>query len=105
MEDIIWTNDNYKFIIEVDKGFNVLLEETSNIHNDTLPSSILGFIEYLCEVCRDVQYIKIYDVKGKNRYSHLIKWIFDNKATHYQRWLLSRAHFIEDDGFLLVKVY
>jgi hypothetical protein len=102
MKNYIFIFDNYKFVVETDNANNILLSETSTDHKYSITKAIKKFVVFLHQ--NNIQYISIYDSKLRDRYTSIIKYIF-KKGNNTERWLMSKATFINDKGNLLCKIY
>lgn len=98
METII---ENYKFIVEPDNANNVLLEKVGGGGGNII-SAIKSFILFLHK--NKVQYITIYDVKGRDRYKDILLYIYKT-ANNTERWLYDMASFVYDGEVLRCKIY
>ena len=97
METII---DGYKFVVEEDNANNIILEKIGEGGNIT--SAIKQFIIFLHE--NQIQYITIYDCKGRDRYKNILFYIYKN-ANNTEKWLYDMANFIYDEDKIRCKVY
>lgn len=93
---------NYSFTVEPEKGNNVVLEKIRNTENGTVLEAMLEFFLWCLD--NGIQYITIEDIKGRDRYSTVIKYMFEN-APISKKMLLSKSFFINDGPVLRVKLY
>ena len=97
METII---DGYKFVIETNNANNIILEKIED--GGDIISAIKQFIIFLHK--NQIQYITIYDCKGRDRYRNILLYIY-KKANNTERWLLDMATFIYDEDKIRCKLY
>ena len=97
METII---DGYKFVVETNNANNIILEKIENGGN--IISAIKQFIIFLHK--NQIQYITIYDCKGRDRYKNILLYIY-KKANNTERWLYDMATFIYDEDKIRCKIY
>ena len=97
METII---DGYKFVVETNNANNIILEKIENGGN--IISAIKQFIIFLHK--NQIQYITIYDCKGRDRYRNVLLYIY-KKANNTERWLYDMATFIYDEDKIRCKIY
>lgn len=97
METII---DGYKFVIETHNANNILLEKVGDGGN--IISAIKSLIIFLHK--NKVQYVTIYDCKGRDRYRNILLHIYKN-ANNTERWLYDMATFIYDGDVVRCKIY
>lgn len=102
MEEYIYIFDNYKFVVETNNCNNILLEKLDNKHQYSIIVAIKHFILFLHK--NGFQYVCIYDIKQRDRYTKILKYIY-KKGNNTERWLLNKATFIEDEERLLCKVW
>lgn len=94
--------DNYKFIVEEDNANNILLEKLSDKHHCSIITAIKNFIIFLHK--NKVQYVVIYDVAKRDRYSKLLKYIY-KKSNNTERWLMDLATFVNDGDNVICKLF
>ena len=92
--------DGYKFTIEEKNANNVILEKIEDGGN--IISAIKKFIIFLYK--KQIQYITIYDCKGRDRYRDVLLHIYRN-ANNTEKWLYDMATFIYDGDKIRCKVY
>ena len=97
METII---DGYKFVIETNNANNIILEKVGEGGN--IISAIKQFIIFLHK--SQIQYITIYDCKGRDRYRNVLLHIYRN-ANNTEKWLLDMATFVYDGDVIRCKIY
>ena len=97
METII---HGYKFVIEANNANNIILEKIENGGN--IISAIKQFIIFLQK--NQIQYITIYDCKGRDRYRNVLLHIYRN-ANNTERWLLDMATFVYDGDVIRCRIY
>ena len=97
METII---DGYKFTVEEKNANNIILEKVGE--GGDIISAIKQFIIFLHK--NQIQYITIYDCKGRDRYSNILLYIY-KKANNTERWLLDMATFVYDEDKIRCKLY
>lgn len=94
--------DNYKFIVEENNCNNILLEKLSDKHQYSIITAIKKFILFLHK--NKIQYVVIYDVALRDRYTKILKYIY-KKSNNTERWLYSLATFVNDGDNIICKVY
>ena len=92
--------DGYRFTIEENNANNILLEKVEDGGN--IIDAIKQFILFLHK--NKVQYVTIYDCKGRDRYRNILLYIYKN-ANNTWRWLYDLATFIHDGDVIRCKVY
>ena len=97
METIV---DGYKFVVEEKNANNIVLEKIEEGGN--VISAIKQFIIFLHK--NQIQYITIYDCKGRDRYRNVLLHIYRN-ANNTERWLYDMATFIYDGDVIRCKIY
>ena len=97
METII---DGYKFVVEEKNANNIILEKIED--GGDIISAIKQFIIFLHK--NQIQYITIYDCKGRDRYRNVLLHIYRN-SNNTERWLLDMATFIYDEDKIRCKLY
>ena len=97
METII---DGYKFVVETNNANNIILEKIEE--GGDIISAIKQFIIFLHK--NQIQYITIYDCKGRDRYKNILLYIY-KKANNTERWLLDMATFVYDEDKIRCKIY
>ena len=97
METII---DGYKFVVETNNANNIILEKVEDGGN--IIDAIKQFIIFLHK--NQIQYITIYDCKGRDRYRNALLHIYRN-ANNTERWLLDMATFVYDGDVIRCKIY
>ena len=90
----------YKFIIEPNNANNIILEKIEN--GGSITSAIKQFIIFLHK--NQIQYITIYDCKGRDRYRNVLLHIYRN-ANNMEKWLYDMATFIYDEDKIRCKLY
>ena len=98
METII---EGYKFTVEEKNANNIILEKVSETGGNII-SAIKRFIILLHK--NKIQYITVYDCKGRDRYRKVLLHIYRN-ANNTEKWLLDMATFIYDGDVIRCKVY
>lgn len=94
--------DNYKFIVEENNCNNILLEKLNDKHQYSIITAIKKFILFLHK--KQIQYVVIYDVALRDRYSKILKYIY-KKSNNTERWLYSLATFVNDGDNIICKIY
>ena len=97
METII---DGYKFVVEEKNANNIILEKIED--GGDIISAIKQFIIFLHK--KQIQYITIYDCKGRDRYRNVLLHIYKN-ANNTEKWLLDMATFVYDEDKIRCKLY
>ena len=97
METII---DGYRFTIEEKNANNIILEKVTDGGN--IISAIKQFIIFLHK--NQIQYITIYDCKGRDRYRNVLLHIYRN-ANNTEKWLYDMATFVYDGDVIRCKMY
>ena len=92
----------YRFTIEENNANNIILEKTNMKHSGNIIDAIKQFIIFLHK--KQIQYITIYDCKGRDRYRNVLLHIYRN-ANNTERWLLDMATFIYDEDKIRCKLY
>ena len=92
--------NGYKFVIETNNANNILLEKVND--GGDIISAIKQFIIFLHR--KQVQYVTIYDCKGRDRYRNVLLHIYKNANTT-ERWLYDMATFIYDEDKIRCKIY
>ena len=92
--------DGYKFTVEEKNANNIILEKIEEGGN--IISAIKQFIIFLHK--KQIQYITIYDCKGRDRYRNILLHIYRN-ANNTERWLLDMATFVYDEDKIRCKIY
>ena len=92
--------NGYKFVIETNNANNILLEKVND--GGDIISAIKQFIIFLHR--KQVQYVTIYDCKGRDRYRNVLLHIYKNANTT-ERWLYDMATFIYDGDVIRCKIY
>ena len=92
----------YRFTVEENNANNIILEKVNMQHSGNIISAIKQFIIFLHK--KQIQYVTIYDCKGRDRYRNILLYIYKN-ANNTERWLLDMANFIYDEDKIRCKVY
>lgn len=92
--------DGYSFTIETRNANNVILEKVGDGGN--IISALKKFILLLHE--NKVEYLTIFDIKKRNRYVKVLRYIYEN-ANDDEKALYNKASFIYDGDVLRCKVY
>ena len=92
--------NGYNFIIETNNANNILLEKVGE--GGDIISAIKQFIIFLHK--NQIQYITIYDCKGRDRYRNVLLHIYRN-ANNTEKWLYDMATFIYDEDKIRCKIY
>ena len=92
--------NGYKFTIEENNANNIILEKIEDGGN--IISAIKQFIIFLHK--NKIQYVTIYDCKGRDRYRNVLLRIYRN-ANNTEKWLYDMATFIYDEDKIRCKVY
>ena len=97
METII---EGYRFTVEENNANNIILEKVADGGN--IIAAIKSFVLFLHK--KQVQYITIYDCKGRDRYRNILLYIYRN-SNNMERWLYDMATFIYDEDKIRCKIY
>ena len=97
METII---DGYKFTVEKNNANNIILEKVADGGN--VISAIKQFIILLHK--KQIQYVTIYDCKGRDRYKNVLFYIYKN-ANNTERCLYDMSTFVYDEDKIRCKLY
>lgn len=95
-----YTFDNYKFIIETENANNILLEKVGDGGN--IIDAIKSFILFLHK--NKVEYITIFDIKKRDRYIKVLRYIYNN-ANDDEKSLYNKSSFIYDGDKIRCKIY
>ena len=98
METII---DGYKFVVETNNANNIILEKVGETDGNII-AAIKSFILFLHK--KQIQYVTIYDCKGRDRYKNILLYIY-KKANNTEKWLLDMATFVYDEDKIRCKIY
>ena len=93
--------DGYKFTVEENNANNIILEKVGETEGNVI-SAIKQFIIFLHK--NQIQYITIYDCKGRDRYRNVLLHIYRN-ANNTERWLLDMATFVYDGDVIRCRIY
>ena len=93
--------NGYKFVIETNNANNIILEKVGETDGNII-DAIKHFIIFLRK--NQIQYVTIYDCKGRDRYRNVLLHIYKN-ANNMERWLYDMATFVYDEDKIRCKLY
>ena len=91
----------YRFTVEENNANNIILEKVGETDGNII-SAIKQFIIFLHK--NQIQYITIYDCKGRDRYRNVLLHIYRN-ANNTEKWLYDMATFVYDVDVIRCKMY